>query len=112
MMDAEDAAEAPETPGEAPDAEDVAEGPEMAAEWRALLAIEGQATEDGRIIDVGALSWRDLPLSLMAMDETSAMGGHDGAKLGVTLAVLTSDHLIAVHGGVSELRLEIGVLRD
>jgi hypothetical protein len=48
--------------------------------WRALLAIEGQATEDGRIIDVGALTWRDLPLSLMAMDETGP-GGHEGAMV-------------------------------
>lgn len=48
--------------------------------WVALLAIENQATEDGRIIDAGALSWRELPLSLMAMDETGP-GGHEGAQV-------------------------------
>lgn len=62
-------------------AEDTAEGGvEEDMSWKALLAIEGQATEDGRIIDVGALSWRDLPLSLMAMDETGP-GGHEGAQV-------------------------------
>lgn len=56
---------------------------EAAAEetaWKALLAIEGQPTEDGRLIEVGALTWRDLPLSLMAMDETGP-GGHQGAAV-------------------------------
>jgi 2'-5' RNA ligase len=61
--------------------EDAGEGGvEEPMAWRALLAIEGQATEDGRIIDVGALTWRDLPLSLMAMDETGP-GGHEGAQV-------------------------------
>lgn len=49
--------------------------------WSARLAIEGQETEDLRLINNGALTWRDLPLTLMAMDETSAFGGHDGAKV-------------------------------
>jgi hypothetical protein len=53
---------------------------ELVGPWVALLAIEGQPTEDGRIIDPGALSWRDLPLSLMAMDETGP-GGHEGAMV-------------------------------
>lgn len=46
--------------------------------WRSVLVLEGVPTEDGRIIDPGALTWRDLPLTLMAMTETSA-GGHEGA---------------------------------
>jgi 2'-5' RNA ligase len=54
--------------------------PASGGAWKALLAIEGQQTEDGRIIDVGALSWRDLPLSLMAMD-TTGPGGHEGAEV-------------------------------
>jgi hypothetical protein len=62
--------------------EDTGEGgvEEDMAEWTALLAIEGQPTEDGRLIDPGALSWRDLPLSLMAMD-TTGPGGHEGAQV-------------------------------
>jgi 2'-5' RNA ligase len=58
--------------------------------WRALLAIEGQATEDGRIIDVGALTWRDLPLSLMAMDETGP-GGHEGAQVAGRIDTITRE---------------------
>ncbi len=46
--------------------------------WRSDLAFEGMATEDGRYILPGALSWRDLPLTLMAMTVTSE-GGHEGA---------------------------------
>lgn len=48
--------------------------------WRSVLVLEGVETDDGRLIDPGALDWRDLPLSLMAMDTTSA-GGHEGARL-------------------------------
>lgn len=50
------------------------------AGWKALLAIEGQPTEDGRLIEVGALSWRELPLTMMAMTETGP-GGHEGAQV-------------------------------
>ncbi len=46
--------------------------------WRSDLAFEGMATEDGRYILAGALSWRELPLTLMAMTVTSE-GGHEGA---------------------------------
>lgn len=71
--------------------EDTAEGGmEEGMAWKALLAIEGQATEDGRIIDVGALSWRDLPLSLMAMDETGP-GGHEGAQVAGRIDTISRD---------------------
>lgn len=45
--------------------------------WRAILIVEGEETADGRIIDPGAIDWRELPLTLMAMTETD--DGHDGA---------------------------------
>jgi Phage Mu protein F like protein len=47
--------------------------------WRAVLLTEGELTADGRIIDVGAISWRETPLTLMAMIETDE--GHDGAMV-------------------------------
>jgi len=50
------------------------------APWRCLLAVEGVLTEDGRFLDPGSIVWRDLPLTLMAMDETTE-GGHLGAKV-------------------------------
>lgn len=36
--------------------------------WRALLVVEGEPTEDGRMIAPGATVWRSPPLSLTAMD--------------------------------------------
>ncbi len=53
---------------------------EDGAPWRALLAVEGVVTEDGRMLAEGALTWRDLPLSLMALDHTGP-GGHEGARV-------------------------------
>lgn len=48
--------------------------------WDAVLAVEGEPTEDGRLLERGAISWRDLPLTLMGMLETSDYG-HNGAKV-------------------------------
>jgi hypothetical protein len=48
--------------------------------WDAVLAVEDEATEDGRLLVRGSTSWRDLPLSLMGMVETTEYG-HVGAKV-------------------------------
>lgn len=79
--------EAPDEPAVGEGEGDAAPAPEAEAEdgvgeagqheW--LLVVEGVETGDGRVIDENALTWRDLPLPLMATDETS--DGHDGAKL-------------------------------
>jgi hypothetical protein len=42
--------------------------------FRATLAQEGVPTDDGRQIEKGALTWRDLPLTLMAIIEDSHGG--------------------------------------
>ena len=48
--------------------------------WRAVLAVEGVETGDGRFIDVGALEWRDLPLTLGYQDTIpDGFNGHAGA---------------------------------
>lgn len=47
--------------------------------WEATFVPEGVLTDDGRAFAPGSLTWRDLPLTLMAMINTSAEGGHDGA---------------------------------
>lgn len=57
-------------------AEPMADGPA----WRALLAVEGVPTEDGRMLEEGSLTWRDLPLTLQALDEETE-GGHLGARV-------------------------------
>lgn len=47
--------------------------------WVATLCPEGKATADGRIFAPGAITWRELPLSLMGMKKTAE--GHDGAEV-------------------------------
>lgn len=69
--------------------------------WESVLMVEGKATDDGRMIEPGAIQWRELPLSLMAMIETSA-GGHEGAQVAGRI-----DRIWRVEGvepGVNEIR--------
>lgn len=51
--------------------------------WEGCLIVEGIPSGDGRHIDAGALSWRELPLPLMLMTENpvGATSPHDGAQL-------------------------------
>lgn len=46
--------------------------------WVSDIAFEGTSTDDGRYMLPGSLDWRDPPLTLMAMTETSGEG-HNGA---------------------------------
>ena len=46
-------------------------------EWEAILAVEGTPTGDGRLFELGAIRWRDLPLTLLYMPATD--DGHDGS---------------------------------
>lgn len=48
-------------------------------DFHSLLVVEGVWTGDGRYIEEGALSWRDLPLPLMATNRTT--DGHMDAVL-------------------------------
>lgn len=48
-------------------------------EWHAVLLVEGVPTGDGRIADPDSITWRELPLPLMAIDRTT--NGHDDARL-------------------------------
>ena len=47
--------------------------------WRAVLCVEGEPTEDGRLLAPGSTTWRDLPLTLLCQTETAP--GHDGAEV-------------------------------
>ncbi len=46
--------------------------------WVSDIAFEGAATDDGRYMLPGSLTWREPPLTLMAMTETTDEG-HNGA---------------------------------
>jgi hypothetical protein len=63
-----------------PEAPEVDHVPGRAVRWTATLVPEGSLTDDGRAIAPGALTWRELPLTLMAMIETTE-GGHLGAEV-------------------------------
>lgn len=63
-------------PGEAP----MIEGPTGPVHWSAIFAPEGKLTSDGRAFAPGSIGWRELPLTLMAMIETTE-GGHIGAQV-------------------------------
>lgn len=56
-----------------------APGDQMA--FTGLLVVEGVESGDERIIAEGALTWRDLPLPLMAMFANPESGGHAGAAI-------------------------------
>lgn len=59
------------------DAEDFGTAP-----WEGILTIEGIESGDGRMIELEALTWRELPLPLMMMTRNpEGGGGHDGAEL-------------------------------
>lgn len=45
--------------------------------WSGIIGTEGELTGDGRIIELGALEWGELPIPLRHV--TSDVGGHDGA---------------------------------
>lgn len=48
-----------------------ADDPQMGDDFHSMLVVEGVWTGDGRYIEEGALTWRDLPLPLMAIDRTT-----------------------------------------
>ncbi|MDP9075652.1 MAG: hypothetical protein M3N98_16075 [Actinomycetota bacterium] len=48
----------------------------QAAQWHAILAVEGVPTDDGRLFDPGSFTWRDLPFTL-----TRNLGGHGEGQL-------------------------------
>ena len=52
---------------------------EVSEDFHTMMVLEGVWTGDGRYIEEGALSWRDLPLPLMATDRTTE--GHMNAVL-------------------------------
>ena len=63
---------ADEAPADAPTAE-----PDGV--WEGVIAREGEQTGDGRLIEVGALRWDELPIPLRVAFKD--VGGHDGAEV-------------------------------
>ena len=78
------------------------EAPEIAADedqgdglvpFSCLMVVEGTDSGDGRRIAPGALTWRDLPVSVMSMLRNPDGGaGHDGAQLVGHVARIEREH--------------------
>jgi hypothetical protein len=66
--------------------------------WQAILAVEGEPTEDGRMLAPGSLSWRELPIPLMVLTETGP-GGHEGAQLGGRIDEIWRDGPLVMAAG-------------
>lgn len=49
------------------------------ATWSGVIGMEGELTGDGRLIELNALRWDDLPLPLRYV--SSDVGSHDGAQV-------------------------------
>lgn len=69
--------------------------------WRAVLAVEGVDTSDGRFIEPDGLDWRDLPLSLGYQDTIpDGHNGHAGAVMSGRMDEIMRDdqHFIRAEG--------------
>lgn len=73
---------------------------EPGAAWNGILAMEGVETGDGRMIERGAVEWRNLPLTLMAQFETPEFGGHAGAMVAGRIDSISRDGDSIVGSGV------------
>lgn len=100
-------------PARAPDAV-VTDAPAAAARgplaWTATLVLEGTLTDDGRCFAPGSITWRELPLTLMAMIETSGEG-HNGAIVSGRIDRVWKDGLAVKASGVfddGEFGMDIG----
>lgn len=70
-----------ELPPAPPADEEPADAPvvEPDGAWEGVIAREGEQTGDGRLIEVGALRWDELPIPLRVAFKD--VGGHDGAEV-------------------------------
>lgn len=72
--------------------------PDGEVPWRAVLCVEDAPTADFRLLQGGAIDWRDLPLALMGLIETG--WGHDGALLCGKIENVTREGSDIVGSGV------------
>lgn len=83
--------------------------PDGELRWTATLMLEGTLTDDGRCFAPGSITWRDLPLTLMGMIETSEEG-HVGAIVSGRIDAVWKDGLAVKAAGVfdpGEFGLEV-----
>ena len=79
---ADEAGMCPECGSELPEVLEIPgpmEEPERPFEWEGVLTVEGVPSGDGRLIEAGSLTWRELPVPLML--QTVNAPGHEGAVI-------------------------------
>lgn len=72
----------------------------------AILCVEGVVTGDGRYLEPGQGSWRDLPLDIYSKDVISP--GHDGAGFAGQLTSIRMDGRRMIGEGWFDLDTEVG----
>lgn len=78
--------------------------------WRGVLVVEGIASGDGRLIELGALGVRKLPLPLTVMFSNPVGGtGHDGAQLAGRVDRVWRDGANIWGEGIFDLGSEVGI---
>lgn len=72
-------------------AADTEDATAVGATWAGVIAQEGVDTGDGRRIEKDALTWRALPLTMMAQHTTPEYGGHTDAAVAGRIDSLERD---------------------
>lgn len=66
--------------------------------WQATLLVEGEPTEDGRMIEAGATTWRALPLPLAFMDDSMHAEADEAPVVGRIDQIWRAGNLIQAAG--------------
>lgn len=74
-----------------------------ATRWTATLLVEGEPTEDGRMIATDATTWRGLPLPLGLMTETNHSDGGEAPVVGRIDQIWRAGNLIQAAGIFNDL---------
>jgi hypothetical protein len=84
------------------------------ADWSGVIAIEGELTGDGRLMEPGALYWDDASITLL-WDRTD--GDHSGMVVGTVTRIWRDGDRIMAEGDLSasddeQTRAAVGRVRE
>lgn len=73
-----------------------------------ILAVEGTPTSDGRLLEIGGMEMRQLPLPIMAQMVNPEAGGHSGSVLVGRIDHIESDGKRVMGRGVIDTATDYG----
>lgn len=76
------------------------------AEWEGILTLEGAESGDGRMFNLGALNWAQLPQPLMYQPANT--GGHEGSVLVGRIDSINRQGNLVYGAGIIDLATEYG----